>query len=147
MTEYTSRLALPYPDENDVNWWAIEAATDGRMDMLDKLLCAALEATGFVKDTASPGYFDLNASTNIMTVNNGDNVYKSSSGGQVTFAHNDTATVNDGDWFYFIPTSRPVSSSQSGTLLAGTSVDPSLGAVIVGRRVGTKIAFMSMNYR
>ena len=39
----TSRLEIPYPPENSDDWWDIENGVAGRMDMIDRILYAAME--------------------------------------------------------------------------------------------------------
>jgi len=139
----TTRLAIPYPDENDDDWWGIEDGAAGRMETLDKALCAALERPTLHKDPLlSAGYWDYDRADS-FDVMMGDVVVSSPSGGTITFADGQSVPVTDGDYVWFVVTAWPVDGAQTGTLVAGASFSPDTDVVVLGRVLGGKFAWLN----
>lgn len=136
--KYTSRLAIPFPDDRDEDWYGVEDGPAGRMEKLDKLLCIAIENQMLFLD-GRYGYFSGEESEEYrLYVRDNDLVIRSAMGGDITFAQDSYIAMNDGDYAWFIPTARPIPSGDTGTLVAG-SVAPR-DAVVLFFLAGTKLA-------
>ena len=115
----TTRLEIPYPPEDAVDWWDIEDGTAGRMDTLDRLIYAAMENQDLHWDWAS-GEWGVDGGEFGPTGD--DVVIKSPAGGTIVFAYASRVTISSGDYVYMVVPDRPlVSTGNTGVLVASST--------------------------
>ena len=115
----TSRLEIPYPPENSDDWWDIENGVAGRMDMIDRILYAAMENQSMHWVWTS-GTWGLSGST-FGPSGEVDVVVKSPAGGTLVFAPASAVTVSTGDYVYMVVPERPLASTGLTGVLVATS--------------------------
>jgi len=129
----TTRLGIPYPAENDDDWWDIENAVDGRMDKLDKLLMASLEDLTIHRDYgAGSGQWEYDRADS-FDVTMGDVVIKSPQGGSITFTDGTSVLVAEGEYVWATIPERPLVSAHSpGQIASGPVYTHSPNTLLIG---------------
>jgi len=140
----TTRLEIPYPPENGEDWWTIENAAGGRMDMLDKCIYAAMENPNLW--VTQSGYWTYSGGE--FTVQAGPVTVNSPAGGTIVFEDELSVTVEDGDYVYFEVPQRPVASTGlTGVLGASSTYLERPDRCLIGHRRGSNFDWLHPHMR
>lgn len=121
MTQNTTNLNIPFPDENDDNWWDVEAnISTGRMATLDKLLCASLQRSMFCSDMSlGSGSLTWNSPFTTVAVSWANMGFTGPSGGHINLTMGDSVLAGDGDWVWIMLPEMPWTTTVAGVMQAG----------------------------